>query len=221
MLISLSTFPPFFSYLRYWFFIYLTLKQAPTEIWMYNLSTWTRSLLLITEHCFIVSASLSSDFSTLLYTTVGRPINNELSPTLEHYETLLVDLRIPRGSPRYLISSGKDYHHATVCLPSTFKHCLFVFSSFQISPLIVSILFFLWKRAHSATTRIDESSLKRASASNNRSASLRSPSLCSEWMILCGCTLTKIESFVLSAEFVSLFSFLYNARLSLVIYSFF
>lgn len=89
-------------------------QDSPTEIWMYNLSEWTRSLLLITEHCFITSATLSRDFSTIIYTTVGRDDRKDLASSMEYYETILVDIRIPRNTPRYLIASGKDYERASV-----------------------------------------------------------------------------------------------------------
>ncbi|KAK2956072.1 Hexokinase [Blattamonas nauphoetae] len=79
-----------------------------------SLSSCTIDLLLarichLQEFCEITSASLAPDFSFLMYTTVTTRVSQQGISSPENFETILVDLRVPTKSIRYVIYSGKDY----------------------------------------------------------------------------------------------------------------
>jgi hypothetical protein len=42
-----------------------------TELWQYDMNTWRCSRILCVECCNILSASVSPDYSFVLYTTVN------------------------------------------------------------------------------------------------------------------------------------------------------
>ncbi|KAK2961323.1 hypothetical protein BLNAU_3769 [Blattamonas nauphoetae] len=62
------------------------------------------------DYCNIVNGSLAPDFSHFIFTTVSSPKKN--SQTMEYFETILVDLRIPYDSTRFTIACGRDYLQA-------------------------------------------------------------------------------------------------------------
>jgi hypothetical protein len=87
-----------------------------TEIWFYDLTTWRSSRILCTKHCSIVSATLSPDFSFILFTTYHTGRNNNDYAFSEYFETSMVDIRIPDSelSNQYIIYSGKEYQYPYV-----------------------------------------------------------------------------------------------------------
>ncbi|KAK2947225.1 hypothetical protein BLNAU_17859 [Blattamonas nauphoetae] len=99
-----------------------------TEIWIYNIKTYRCFRILAMESCNITSASISDDFSTILYTTLTEQKQQQGISSPENYETILVDLRIPVKSPRFVLCTGKHYQTAAfISLPTVKEFSFFIF----------------------------------------------------------------------------------------------
>lgn len=80
---------------------------------MFDCIAWTCARIVQVDRCDIISASISPDFSFLLYTTVsfGR---DQFKREKTYFETVLADIRILKGSNRYIIHNGNNYQYAQV-----------------------------------------------------------------------------------------------------------
>lgn len=78
------------------------------------------------DPCEIVSATVSPDFSSIIYTTVGMNFNMQGIASPENYETIYLDLRVFKDSTQYVLQAGKDYQRAQV-LFLTLDFMLFYF----------------------------------------------------------------------------------------------
>lgn len=91
---------------------------------MYNTSNWTRSILVTVPQSVVVAGTLSGDFSTLLYTEVSLATNGTNDLFYEHYQIILLDLRFPKDSIRYVICASQSYLRPYVCWPPNYADCL-------------------------------------------------------------------------------------------------